>query len=106
MIESVRAIANLDAILRQVPGIGFVMAGEGDLSQELGLARQYKHPTVMGYKQRILQICAEHGVAAAHPHVTVRNIDEVVEHGYRLLFTAPVVSYPALVRGREITGRS
>jgi 4-hydroxy-2-oxoheptanedioate aldolase len=106
MIESVHAVENLDDILRKVAGIGFVMIGEGDLSQELGLARQYEHPVVMEHKQRILQICAGHGVAVAHPHVTEKNVDEVIEHGYRLLFTAPVVSYPGLARGRAITGRS
>lgn len=106
MIESVRAVANLDAMLREVPGIGFVMVGEGDLSQELNLPRQYEHPAVMAHKQRILDVCAEHGVAVAHPHVTEKNVDEVVEQGYRLLFTAPVVSHPGLTRGRAITGRS
>lgn len=106
MIESVRAIANLDDILREVSGIGFVMVGEGDLSQELNLARQYDHPTVMAHKQRILEVCAGHAVPVAHPHVTEENVDEVVEHGYRLLFTAPVVSHPGLVRGRAITGRA
>jgi hypothetical protein len=40
--------------------------------------------------------------AAAHPHVTEKNVDGVVAHGYRLLFTAPVVSHPGLA----ITGRS
>jgi 4-hydroxy-2-oxoheptanedioate aldolase len=106
MIESVRAVENLDAILREVAGVGFVMVGEGDLSQELGLARQYEHPTVMGHKQRVLKVCAAHGVPVAHPHVTKKNVDEVVGHGYRLLFTAPVVTRPGLVRGRAITGRS
>ncbi|KAA9159037.1 aldolase [Amycolatopsis acidicola] len=106
MIESVRAVGNLDDILREVPGIGFVMVGEGDLSQELDLPRQYEHPAVMAYKQRILDVCAARGVAVAHPHVTEKNVDEVVEQGYRLLFTAPVVSHPGLVRGRAITGRS
>jgi 4-hydroxy-2-oxoheptanedioate aldolase len=44
MIESTQAIGNLDDMLANVPGIGFVLIGEGDLSQELGLARQYDHP--------------------------------------------------------------
>ncbi|CAL9653400.1 HpcH/HpaI aldolase family protein [Streptomyces sp. enrichment culture] len=106
MIESVRAVENLDEILRQVAGVGFVMIGEGDLSQELSLPRQYDHPAVVKYKQRILDICAGHGVAVAHPHVTAANVDEAVAQGYRLLFTAPVVSHPGLARGREIAGRS
>ncbi|MBB4689275.1 HpcH/HpaI aldolase family protein [Amycolatopsis jiangsuensis] len=106
MIESVRAVENLEDILRETPGIGFVMVGEGDLSQELDLPRQYDHPTVLAHKRRILEVCAKHRVAVAHPHVTEANVDEVVEHGYRLLFTAPVLSHPGLDRGRAITGRS
>lgn len=105
MIESVEAITNLDDMLTAVGGIGLVMVGEGDLSQELGVPRQYEHPTVMAHKERILEICAAHGVAVGHPHVTEKNVDEVLEQGYRLLLTAPVVSYPGLERARTITGR-
>ena len=46
MCEEVRAIKNLPNMLEQVPGIGVVIIGEGDLSQDLGYPRQYDHPTV------------------------------------------------------------
>lgn len=105
MIESVQAIERLDEILDQVPGVGLVMVGEGDLSQELGLPRQYEHPTVLASKERILQVCGARGVAVGHPHVTEKNVDEVLDQGYRLLLTAPVVSHPGLTRGRARTGR-
>ena len=36
MIEDTQGIANLAAMLKNVPGIGAVLIGEGDLSQELG----------------------------------------------------------------------
>jgi 4-hydroxy-2-oxoheptanedioate aldolase len=36
MCESMRGVANLDDILKRVPGIGCVLIGEGDLSQKLG----------------------------------------------------------------------
>jgi 4-hydroxy-2-oxoheptanedioate aldolase len=52
MIESTQAIENLDDILANVPGIGFVLIGEGDLSQELGLPRQYEHPEVLDAMRR------------------------------------------------------
>lgn len=105
MIESVEAIENLDAMLDQVPGIGLILIGEGDLSQELGVPRQYEHPSVLELKERVLEICAAHGVAVAHPHVTEKNVEQALEQGYRLLLTAPVVSRPALDRGRAIAGR-
>ncbi len=105
MIESVRAIENLDAILEQVPGVGLVLVGEGDLSQELGLPRQFEHPTVQAYRDRIVEICRARGVAVGHPHVTEKNADEVLERGYQFLMTAPVTTYPGLVRGRDAVRR-
>ena len=44
MCEDVKAIDNLSEILKQVPGIGVVLIGEGDLSQNLGYPRQYRAP--------------------------------------------------------------
>src|SRR3546814_465164 len=40
MCESPEAIENLDDILGNVPGIGLVLIGDGDLSLALGYARQ------------------------------------------------------------------
>ena len=47
MCEEVQAIGNLPQILEKVPGIGFVLIGEGDLSQDLGFPRQYDHPALL-----------------------------------------------------------
>src|SRR5205814_604307 len=47
MCEDVQGIDNLPEILREVPGIGVVLIGEGDLSQNLGHPRQYEHPSVV-----------------------------------------------------------
>ncbi|MGW0808299.1 HpcH/HpaI aldolase family protein [Nonomuraea sp. NPDC002799] len=106
MIEDQRGVANLPDILDQVPGIGLVLPGEGDLSQELGVPRQYDHPLVMESKRRILDVCAERGVAVGHPHVTAGNVKQVIDDGYRFLMTAPVRSYPGLDLGRTLTGRA
>lgn len=101
MIESVQAVENLDDILAQVPGVGLVLIGEGDLSQELGVPRQFEHPTVQEHRNRVVDVCHAKGVAVGHPHVTEKNIDEVIQRGYQFLMTAPVTSYPALERGRK-----
>lgn len=100
MIESVRAIENLESILEQVKGIGLILVGEGDLSQELGVPRQFEHPTVREHRDRVVEICQAKGVPVGHPHVTEKNVDEVIERGYQFLMTAPVTSYPGLERGR------
>ncbi|MVZ99727.1 aldolase [Actinomadura sp. LD22] len=106
MIEDRLGIENLPAILDRVPGIGLVIIGEGDMSQELGIPRQYEHPRLLECKRRILEICGERGVAVGHPHVTAGNVEQVVKDGYRFLMTMPVRSYPGLDRGRELTGRA
>jgi 4-hydroxy-2-oxoheptanedioate aldolase len=105
MIESVAAIDCLPAILSEVPGIGLVLIGEGDLSQELGHPREYEHPEVLAHKTRVLDACHARGVAVGHPHVTVENLQQTIEDGYRFLMSAPVTTYPALDRGRTLTGR-
>lgn len=106
MIEDQRGIANLPGMLDQVPGIGLVIIGEGDMSQELGIPRQYEHPRMRECKRRILDICGEHGVPVGHPHVTADNVEQVLDDGYRFLMTAPVRSYPGLDLGRKLTGRA
>jgi 4-hydroxy-2-oxoheptanedioate aldolase len=106
MIEDQRGIENLPAILDQVPGIGLVLIGEGDMSQELGIPRQYEHPRMRECKRRILEICGERGVAVGHPHVTADNVEQVLDDGYRFLMSAPARTYPALDLGRTLTGRA
>ncbi|MCR6489208.1 aldolase/citrate lyase family protein [Amycolatopsis sp. OK19-0408] len=105
-IEDQLGIENLPAILDEVPGIGLILIGEGDLSQELGVPRQLDHPLMVEARARIVKTCLEHDVVVGHPHVTARNAEQVVAEGYRFLMTAPVRGYPGLERGRELTGRT
>jgi 4-hydroxy-2-oxoheptanedioate aldolase len=96
MCEEVRAIDNLPDILKNVPGIGVVLIGEGDLSQNLGFPRQYEHPAVVEAMTAIRRICSEHGVPCGHPHVEAHNMEKVLADGYRFVMTAPVRSYAVL----------
>lgn len=105
-IEDQLGIENLPDILEQVPGIGLILIGEGDLSQELGIPRQLDHPLLNEARQRIVRICNDHGVVVGHPHVTTSNVEQVLDEGYRFLMSAPVRSYPGLELGRKLTGRS
>ncbi len=105
-IEDQLGIENLPAILEQVPGIGLILIGEGDLSQELGVPRQLDHPLMVEARSRIVKICHEHEVVVGHPHVTTSNVERVLDEGYRFLMSAPVRSYPGLELGRKLTGRS
>jgi len=106
MCEDVRAIDNLPDILKQVPGIGVVVIGEGDLSQNLGYPRQYDHPVVQEAMATIRAICREHNIPCGHPHVDANNVAQAVEDGYRFLMAGPSRSYAALTEAQRLTGRS
>jgi 4-hydroxy-2-oxoheptanedioate aldolase len=105
MIEDTQGIANLADILKKVPGIGLVLIGEGDLSQELGFPRQYEHPQVLDAMAHIVKTCKEHKVAVGHPHVDVTNVERILGEGYTFLMAAPVRSFAALDKGRQLAGR-
>ena len=106
MCEDVQAIDNLPEILRTVRGIGVVLIGEGDLSQNLGYPRQYEHPAVAEAMTAIRRICHEHNVPCGHPHVDAGNAQRVVDEGYRFLVAAPTRSYPGLEACRKVTRKS
>jgi len=106
MCEEVRAIKNLPTMLKEVPGIGVVIVGEGDLSQDLGYPRQYEHPTVASAIDEILAICKQHNVVCGHPHVDSKNMESLLEKGFRYLMPAPVYSFASLELGRRASGRS
>jgi 4-hydroxy-2-oxoheptanedioate aldolase len=106
MIEDVEGLENLDEILSRVPGIGAVLIGEGDLSQELGHPRDYRHRIVEEAMGEIVRICRSRNVPVGHPHVGSKNVEHVLEQGYRLLLASPVRSFAALETGRKLAGRA
>jgi 4-hydroxy-2-oxoheptanedioate aldolase len=105
MIEDTQGIANLSDILKKVPGIGLILIGEGDLSQELGFPRQYEHPQVLDAMAYIVKTCRENKVAVGHPHVDATNVERILNEGYTFLMAAPVRSFAALDKGRQLAGR-
>ena len=103
MIESILGVNNLDDILKHVPGIGCVLIGEGDLSQALGHPRHYDHPVVKEAIKHVVETCKKHNVPVGHPHVTVGNVQAVIEQGFRFIMSAPVKTYEAIKRAKELT---
>ena len=106
MIESIKGLENVDDILARVPGIGCVLIGEGDLSQALGYPRQYEHPVVHDAMHHIVQTCKKHKVPVGHPHVTSANVEWVLNEGFSFLMSAPVKTYAAIDKAREIVKAS
>lgn len=106
MIEDTAGMNCLDEMLKNVPGIGTILIGEGDFSQELGYPRQYDHPVVVEAMTQVVATCNENNVAVGHPHVSTANVEWVIEQGYRFLMASPERSYNGLNKGRELTARS
>lgn len=105
MIEDSKGVGNLDDILSRVEGIGIVLIGEGDLSQDLGHPRDYEHPVVREAMAHIVATCKKHNVVVGHPHVNKNNVERVLQDGFRFLMAGPTTSYPALEKGLELSGR-
>jgi 4-hydroxy-2-oxoheptanedioate aldolase len=105
-IEDMLGIKNLPDMLKDVPGIGVVLIGEGDLSQELGLPRQYEHKTVLDAMAEIVAACKQHNVIVGHPHVEAANAERIIKEGYRYLMCAAPRSFATLEKARGLAGRS
>ncbi len=105
-IEDTKGVENLDAMLKDVPGIGAILIGEGDLSQELGYPRQYEHKVVLEWMKRIVDTCKKHNVVVGHPHVEAGNAERIIKEGYRFLMCAPTRSYGHLDKARQLAGRT
>jgi 4-hydroxy-2-oxoheptanedioate aldolase len=106
MMEDTVGIQNLPDILKKVPGIGAILIGEGDLSQELGYPRQYEHPEVLKWMAKVVDACKAAKVPVGHPHVDSNNVERILQEGYTFLMAAPVRSYGALDKGLKLAGRT
>jgi 4-hydroxy-2-oxoheptanedioate aldolase len=105
-IEDTKGIENLPRMLEEVPGIGVILIGEGDLSQELGHPRDYEHPVVAEAINRILKICLDHNVPCGHPHPDAKNLQTLITSGYRFLMPPAPRSFGVLDQGRKLAGRA
>ncbi|MDB5593076.1 MAG: HpcH/HpaI aldolase [Hyphomicrobiales bacterium] len=104
-IEDTAGIENLDDMLKNVPGIGVILIGEGDLSQELGYPRQTEHKVVLDAMAQVVATCKKHNVIVGHPHVSGANAERVLSEGYRYLMCAAPRSYSTLDNTRKLVGR-
>jgi 4-hydroxy-2-oxoheptanedioate aldolase len=104
-IEDTKGIENLGDMLKNVPGIGCILIGEGDLSQELGFPRQYEHKAVLDAIAQVVATCKEHNVVVGHPHAEPGNVQRILDEGFKFVMCAPTRSYAGLDKAREIAGR-
>jgi 4-hydroxy-2-oxoheptanedioate aldolase len=104
-IEDTKGIENLGDMLKNVPGIGCILIGEGDLSQELGVPRQYEHKAVLDAIAQVVATCKQHNVVVGHPHAEPGNVQRILDEGFKFVMCAPTRSYAGLDKAREIAGR-
>jgi 4-hydroxy-2-oxoheptanedioate aldolase len=105
-IEDTKGIDNLEDMLKNVPGIGVILIGEGDLGQELGYPREYDHPELLKAMAEVVKICKDNNVVVGHPHANPGNMQRIMDEGYRFIMSGPTRSYAGLEKGLELTGRS
>src|SRR5260370_29765653 len=106
MMEDTRGIERLSDILTKVPGIGAILIGEGDLTQDLGYPPQTETQRQLAWMARVVTTCKQHNVVVGHPHVDGNNVERIISEGYRFLMAAPVRSYAALDKGLKLPGRA
>lgn len=102
MIEDVAGVNNVEAMLKEVPGIGVLLIGEGDLTQELGCPRDYENPELLRLMDHVLEVGKAYNVPVGHPHVTKQNAKQVIDKGFRFLMSYPRRDFSALETGRGI----
>jgi len=86
MIEHIRAVENLEEILR-VEGLDAIMIGPYDLSSSMGLTAKFEAAAFVEAMQRIRGLCDRHGIPVGL-HVVQPSRKELklrIEEGYRFL---------------------
>jgi 2-dehydro-3-deoxyglucarate aldolase len=86
MIEHVRAVQNLDAIL-QVRGLDAILIGPYDLSASLGITGQFADPRFVGALETVRSVSARHSVPCG-VHVVAadpRELQQRQVEGYRFI---------------------
>lgn len=86
MIEHVRAVENLDAILA-VEGLDAILIGPYDLSASIGLAARFEEPEFMAAMERIRMLCVQQCIPCG-VHVVMPDADALkqrIAEGYRFI---------------------
>ena len=103
--ESARGVQNLPDILREVKGIGGVLAGPGDLSVTMGAAGNPQDPDVQQALLSILNTCKQFGVPCGAVASTPDELDRQMEQGYQFFLTSSQPQNPTLQHALSITDR-
>ena len=103
IIEDQKGVDNLRDILSNVPGIGIIWAGPGDMAVSMGLGTDSAHPEVQRNLLTILETCKEFGVACATAANTPDQVSLRIEQGFKVIITPIIKSTPGLTAGHGHT---
>ena len=103
--ESAKGVQNLPDILREVQGIGGVLAGPGDLSVTMGSAGNPQDPDVQEALLSILNTCNRYGVPCGAVSSSPNELDRHMEQGFRFFITSSQPQNPTLQHALQITDR-
>jgi 4-hydroxy-2-oxoheptanedioate aldolase len=84
MIESVRAVENLDAIC-SLPDVDAVLVGPNDLTISMGIVEERDSPDFVAMIQRIVDTAERHGVAAGVHFSSLDHATRLIEQGGRFI---------------------
>src|SRR5215212_10430182 len=84
MIESVRAVKNLDAICA-IPGVHAVFVGPNDLTTAMGIPNQYDHPDLVAALKKVIDTADRHHVAAGCWFGKTDQMLRTIRQGARLV---------------------
>ncbi len=84
MIESVPALANLDAICA-IPGVHALFIGPNDLTTNMGIPNEYDHPDLIAAIQKTIDIGAKYHVAAGCWFAKPEQMLRTIKQGARLV---------------------
>lgn len=103
LVEEEEGVKNISEIA-QVPGIGAIFVGEGDLSVSMGHPGNFDAPAVQEAITEALAACQKAGVAAA---CLARrdNIEARAAAGWRVLVAAPTLDFGVVRQGLAALGR-
>jgi 2-keto-3-deoxy-L-rhamnonate aldolase RhmA len=111
MIESLKAIENLDEIL-SVPNVDCIMIGPDDLSQDMGIPGELQNPKLLKAYDRIFEVCRKRDVPCGLSAQSAEMAKSWIDKGARwvpyqndaaMVFNAAKAIVPKLM---EIGGRA
>ncbi len=105
IVEEMEAWENIEEIV-QVPGIAGIWFGPGDGSVSIGnLARDWDHPVLARYRDRVLEACRNAGVIAATSSHDIAQTKRLVDQGFQLILSSNVAPEQFAAEGRRLVGR-